>query len=297
MKKKVYDCIIENFCFDNFFLKDVCIEQPNGVFKKISKMYDVIVFNSKKIIFFSALENDISENDAVVSLRTFLNFIASKLGLSLNDFLVGGVNDTNVYLLNTYNNRLNVFNINDDISLEIVEHFDNELSFGNEIFDCSSIRGMVDKLNFSSNVKATDKSKKRIMVDNDGVIYINKHGRWREASEFDTHQIFLLSVFGGMFGAHLFYMKKPSKGILYFITFGLFGIGWLFDSLEILFGIYKDPDGKYLLPYENKPSGFIVLVIGAVVLCLLGALIMFLFNFVAENSSGIIDSILSGFIA
>lgn len=39
----------------------------------------------------------------------------------------------------------------------------------------------------------------------------------------------LITILGGWFGLHKFIDKKIGMGILYLFTFGLFGIGWLFD--------------------------------------------------------------------
>lgn len=39
----------------------------------------------------------------------------------------------------------------------------------------------------------------------------------------------ILLVFLGVFGIHRMYMGKWLTGILYLLTFGLFGIGWLYD--------------------------------------------------------------------
>jgi len=37
----------------------------------------------------------------------------------------------------------------------------------------------------------------------------------------------------GIFGAHHFYLERPSWGALYFFTFRLAGVGWLVDSVRM----------------------------------------------------------------
>lgn len=44
----------------------------------------------------------------------------------------------------------------------------------------------------------------------------------------------LLCFFLGFIGAHKFYEGKAGMGILYILTFGLFGIGWFIDLIVIL---------------------------------------------------------------
>lgn len=46
---------------------------------------------------------------------------------------------------------------------------------------------------------------------------------------------FLLCLFLGFFGGHKFYEGRIGLGILYLFTAGLFGIGWLIDTLVLLF--------------------------------------------------------------
>lgn len=45
----------------------------------------------------------------------------------------------------------------------------------------------------------------------------------------------LLCIFLGYFGAHKFYEGKAGMGILYLLTLGLFGIGWIIDIFVIAF--------------------------------------------------------------
>ena len=46
---------------------------------------------------------------------------------------------------------------------------------------------------------------------------------------------FALCLLLGYVGAHKFYEGKVGMGILYLFTMGLFGIGWMIDTIAILF--------------------------------------------------------------
>lgn len=46
---------------------------------------------------------------------------------------------------------------------------------------------------------------------------------------------FFLCLFLGYFGAHKFYEGRIGMGIVYILTFGLFGIGWMIDCIVLLF--------------------------------------------------------------
>ena len=46
---------------------------------------------------------------------------------------------------------------------------------------------------------------------------------------------FFLCLFLGFIGAHKFYENKAGAGLLYVFTLGIFGIGWLIDTIVLLF--------------------------------------------------------------
>jgi hypothetical protein len=56
----------------------------------------------------------------------------------------------------------------------------------------------------------------------------------------------ILCIFLGGLGAHKFYVGKIGMGILYLLTFGLFGIGWLIDIILIAKGTSTDKFGLQL---------------------------------------------------
>ena len=53
----------------------------------------------------------------------------------------------------------------------------------------------------------------------------------------------LLCIVFGLLGAHYFYVGKIGKGILFLLTVGLFGIGWLIDIIRIACGAFRDSKG------------------------------------------------------
>jgi TM2 domain-containing membrane protein YozV len=50
---------------------------------------------------------------------------------------------------------------------------------------------------------------------------------------YDYSVAWLLLAFGGIVGFHRFYLGKIATGVLYLLTFGLFGIGLLYDFFTL----------------------------------------------------------------
>lgn len=51
--------------------------------------------------------------------------------------------------------------------------------------------------------------------------------------EYNKYVALFLCIFFGWCGAHRFYEGNPPMGFLYCFTFGILGIGWIFDIVRI----------------------------------------------------------------
>jgi hypothetical protein len=57
----------------------------------------------------------------------------------------------------------------------------------------------------------------------------------------------LFAWFFGWLGIHRFYVNRVGSGVLWLLTFGLFGVGSLVDLILIASGKFTDREGKPLL--------------------------------------------------
>ena len=61
----------------------------------------------------------------------------------------------------------------------------------------------------------------------------------------------LLAFFLGGLGIHRYYVGKIGTGIIWMISFGLFGFGWIVDFVMILAGKFTDKQGR---PIQRKTN-------------------------------------------
>jgi hypothetical protein len=73
-------------------------------------------------------------------------------------------------------------------------------------------------------------------------------------SAFKRMWALLLSggMFLGIFGLHRFYVGKIGTGIVWLLTFGLFGIGQVIDIILICVGQFKDCNGARLIIWQSR---------------------------------------------
>ena len=77
-----------------------------------------------------------------------------------------------------------------------------------------------------------------------------------EVSKRSRGLALVLAVFGGWFGLDRFYVGKISTAIPKLISFGGFGIWWLYDVILIATGEFRDIDDLPLRQWEVSPSPF-----------------------------------------
>lgn len=56
----------------------------------------------------------------------------------------------------------------------------------------------------------------------------------------------------GYFGAHRFYVGKIGTGVVWLLTFGCLGIGWLVDFILICLGQFYDRSNKPVLAWMKR---------------------------------------------
>ena len=65
---------------------------------------------------------------------------------------------------------------------------------------------------------------------------------------------FLPYLLIGYFGVHRFYVGKIGTGILMLVTFGGFGVWYVYDLILILFGSFRDKEGRRVFRWFEAGS-------------------------------------------
>lgn len=89
-------------------------------------------------------------------------------------------------------------------------------------------------------------SQPNIVINNSSTATATASGNNNGSQQKSKMVSLLLCIFLGWIGVHRFYTGHLIVGIIYACTFGLLGIGMLFDLLYIILGSYKDANGNVL---------------------------------------------------
>ena len=91
---------------------------------------------------------------------------------------------------------------------------------------------------FRVSKKANGGTRTTTSIPGTGISYVNESGSGADQSAeqvvkpVNTAVEFCLCLFMGWLGAHKFYTGNIGMGILYLVTFGLCGIGWIIDIVK-----------------------------------------------------------------
>lgn len=62
----------------------------------------------------------------------------------------------------------------------------------------------------------------------------------------------LLVIFVGFMGGHRFYAGKVGTGLLWLVTVGFLGVGWVIDIFSVAFGNFTDKTGAFVRPKKKQ---------------------------------------------
>lgn len=91
-------------------------------------------------------------------------------------------------------------------------------------------------------------------TDENGIVYIHRHGEFYRSSEVNSERVFNLCLFGGVLGLHRFSLGKWFTGLLYMLSCGVFLAGWLCDLVQLFLGFQKDKRKRLVRPLENRKA-------------------------------------------
>ncbi len=81
-----------------------------------------------------------------------------------------------------------------------------------------------------------------------------KSKEYEEVSDYSRLLALLLCVFLGYVGAHRFYVGKVWTGMLWLLTGGILGVGYVSDIVALIMGRFRDHEGLRLEYWSDSSS-------------------------------------------
>ena len=219
----------QNFYVAKADYQKYCGELPNNE-KLIASINNDIIIEDLKIT------NNISEKPILSNRRIEkLNKKFNKKSDKLKNFVVDRVQECDII----------IFNDGNEVSAKIIEITSYDVKYKR----CDNIDGptftksigTIFKIKYSNGTEEVygNNSNKTANNNNQDAL-----GLGLEEGEKSQSIAIILWFFGGVIGLHRFYLGHIGMGVLYLLTAGLCGIGWLIDGILFLTGSLKPADGK-----------------------------------------------------
>lgn len=253
-----------------------------------NKKYKLIILNSKGLFIFLQLKKE-REYKYIKATIAELHSILTFNPRFIYTFFTYQDKD---YFYDYYKNDLKEIDSIEDKFYEINDNTFPVLTEDSEDETRMSVKGyenLLDSFYFKKEDVYEDEygNEYKIMQDGSEILI----------SELDADNHFKWTLFGGLFGIHKFREGNIFTGLFYLFTFGGFGVGYFFDLLFMIIGIYKY---KNKIQYDDGSCYKGITLLGAVsdkkkaVLCLLGALVAavlysFLYMFLMEFLFDIVE--------
>lgn len=271
------------------------VKIPNRGYEQKKHTLPVVLVNDKALMVFVSFDNCGSEcyDELKNTFRRVLSSLVELLDVSMSAFMLFGCgvasedseSQSVLCSFNIYNDRIIYFS-SDEID-DFISGVSEEFSYRQVIFDEKELLDLAFKL------ELTGGSEGSVKIDSEGNSYVKKRGRWFLASKHDSDDVFRKVVFFGTFGIHKFLDNKKILGLIYFCTCGFLGVGWFFDCLALIAGVYKDSEGKYLLPLTDRKSCLLKFLCGGLVTAIYILLYLLVFRILGDIFSSVLYGVLN----
>ena len=123
---------------------------------------------------------------------------------------------------------------------EVVHHkIDDGFNFGYQA-EMGRLKAQQDMAKKQQLMKQQELAEQQEAIRQQQIAFQQTIAQQNSARKPDKIVALALCMFLGFFGIHKFYEGKTCMGILYLLTFGLFGIGWIVDIILLLIDVISE---------------------------------------------------------